>query len=273
MRRGSGEISHRVVDVDGVAHKRCSPCDALRPLSMFRRANSKPSGFQAWCKGCQSGRPKAEVKWGRPQLHVGLKRCARCEFILNVDSFGPSKRSADGSHSWCRACARRYSGADRTVTNAWKCQDRRKKAEARGVPLKIPSHDAHIRLWRKKADRAAKRKHDAHVAAYRRRPAARTAQKKLWLLAHPGVTRAKKAKRRAGKLQATPAWANPKAIRALYSAAVFTEKLVGEPWHVDHIVPLNNPIVCGLHCEANLQLLPGKENIEKSNKYWPDMPE
>lgn len=39
----------------------------------------------------------------------------------------------------------------------------------------------------------------------------------------------------------------------------------------DHIVPLLHPMVCGLHCPANLRVLPLAENLRKSNKHWPDM--
>lgn len=64
-----------------------------------------------------------------------------------------------------------------------------------------------------------------------------------------------------------PAWANKKEIAALYKLANHLTKTTGIPHHVDHIVPINNPHVCGLHVPANLQVIPASENLSKGNSF------
>ena len=74
----------------------------------------------------------------------------------------------------------------------------------------------------------------------------------------------KSAKRRAKQRNATPSWLSTehdKQIKKLYAKA----KRSG--MHVDHIVPLINDNVCGLHVPWNLQLLSPKDNLAKSNKH------
>lgn len=67
-------------------------------------------------------------------------------------------------------------------------------------------------------------------------------------------------KRRAFKLNATPKWSDLDAIKYIYSKCP-------EGFEVDHIVPLINDLVCGLHVPENLQYLTRKENASKGNKF------
>lgn len=75
----------------------------------------------------------------------------------------------------------------------------------------------------------------------------------------------------ATKLRATPQWASDAKILSFYESSDALNMLTGEWHHVDHIVPLQSDLVCGLHCEANLQIMPALENQRKGNRWWPDM--
>lgn len=73
--------------------------------------------------------------------------------------------------------------------------------------------------------------------------------------------------RRARVKQATPAWAELEHIKTLYEQAASLTVAVGVEHAVDHIIPITNDLVCGLHCVANLQIITREENATKSNKF------
>ena len=70
------------------------------------------------------------------------------------------------------------------------------------------------------------------------------------------------------KQKAVPKWYifEEEQIKLLYTKAreLSNKNIV---YHVDHIIPLNNKNVCGLHCLNNLQIITASENFSKSNKF------
>ena len=86
----------------------------------------------------------------------------------------------------------------------------------------------------------------------------------------PEVAAAATAKRRALKLQRTPAWLtdfDKLKMKCLYSVAAMLTRENKEPWHVDHVIPLQGELVSGLHAPNNMRVLRGKENISKHNSF------
>ena len=123
-------------------------------------------------------------------------------------------------------------------------------------------HDGRCKSCKKeqgmKRYRANKQRHNAQMAEWRRN--------------NKGAINAFTAKRRAMKKQATPAWADLQYIKDLYSNAaeanaIFEAVGVSPKFQVDHIVPLQHDLVCGLHTEDNLQILTAEENQRKSNTF------
>lgn len=93
------------------------------------------------------------------------------------------------------------------------------------------------------------------------------ALRKAWVENNTAKMRARNAQRRAAQRNATVPWADQNRITQLYADAQTLTKELGVRFEVDHIVPLQNKLVCGLHWEGNLQIIPANDNRKKSNKF------
>lgn len=71
---------------------------------------------------------------------------------------------------------------------------------------------------------------------------------------------------------AWPEWcAEHPGFKAVYKEAARLRAL-GFDVQVDHIVPIVSDIVSGLHVPWNLEIIPRRANLQKSNKWWPGCP-
>jgi hypothetical protein len=87
--------------------------------------------------------------------------------------------------------------------------------------------------------------------------------------ANPELYKALTSVRKRRHRNATPPWitkGQKQVMRKLYLEAQRLTKITGERYVVDHIVPLINPEVCGLHVPWNLRVMTQEENLKKSNK-------
>lgn len=115
----------------------------------------------------------------------------------------------------------------------------------------------------RESDLEAARIREREIAkrAYQNNKPKRVESTKKWEEKNPGTRAERKRRRDARKRHATPHWVDLQTIKDIYAVAYMLD------YHVDHIVPLAHPAVCGLHVPWNLQLLPPEENMSKSNKF------
>lgn len=81
----------------------------------------------------------------------------------------------------------------------------------------------------------------------------------------------RQAARRAAVRKRVP-WYDSEAVNRVYAEAQ-ARREQGEDVQVDHLVPLRSKLVCGLHVQNNLAVVPRGPNLAKGNRVWPDMPD
>ena len=65
-------------------------------------------------------------------------------------------------------------------------------------------------------------------------------------------------------------------IKRLRSAGLTQSEIArrtGIPHHLDHIIPLTHPRVCGLTVPWNLRIIPSGANCSKGNRWCPEQEE
>jgi hypothetical protein len=208
---------------------------------------------------------------------IETKQCTKCGGVKSLSSFRKQKITKDGLAYWCKACASlwhkkyRQDNQDKISQRKKKhYQSNRGKILQRNKKYYQDNRDKVLqrnKKWRKKnLDQMLQYQREWYYSN-RDRMAQR---KKKWRQDNASRVNASVAHRRAAKRNATPPWADQTAINAIYAEALWLQEFTGEPYHVDHIVPLNSDFVCGLHVPANLQAIPGAENLAKNNRSWPE---
>lgn len=213
-----------------------------------------------------------------------MKTCRICNGQKALDLFKKHSTALDGRANICKSC-----DSKRSVENQRKNREHRKaymKDWLGRNPEAAKRYDEGRARWQKENPeriREARERHRAkpeirekelqYSREYNRKNSELKTQKKLeWMKKNPDRVNAATRRRNAAKLNAVPVWADAEAIAQLYTKAKEFEGRFGGSWEVDHIVPLQNKLVCGLHVQDNLQLLTREENIFKNNRFWPDMP-
>jgi hypothetical protein len=196
-----------------------------------------------------------------------MKICTTCNERKPFTMFGRATKNKDGLQYKCKECFRTW----------WKAN------AARVTEVRDQSREEHRAYDRARVPLIRDKRKEYNATRYAENTVEVKAKVREYYEAHkehlnslsyrynrtpnPAKDLARAAKRRATKRNATPAWADLEAIQAFYEDAKTLETIFGWKFHVDHIVPLKHPKVCGLHVPANLQILSATDNLSKHNKF------
>lgn len=211
-----------------------------------------------------------------------MKTCRACAQTKPFSEFHQRRDSVDGHRSQCKEC-RKTPSKEYSQKNSEK-EKARVRAWAVANPEKYKqTMRACGQVWRKNNPERVKelgrigylRNQEKRVATARNyrdenRDKTRAACIK-YQKNHRYVKNAIDAKRRALKKKACVPWADLGQIKTEYALAKWCSDVMASPYHVDHIIPLVNKFVCGLHVPLNLRVIPAADNQRKHNHYWPDL--
>jgi hypothetical protein len=213
-----------------------------------------------------------------------LKICKGCALALPLSSFNQHTTMKDGLRSKCIEC-RRLEHIQYRQSNPEKIRALQKKLDEkkRSRPEYISQKKIAQRAYN--STEAGRAKNNLRAARWRQnnllKLVVRTEAKRRvrcnssksmrdWRIRNKDKANANYALRRARKKKATPDWlakADKEQILELYTICQMFKVYTGQDYHVDHVVPLVHPIVCGLHIPCNLRVIPAKENLSKNNKF------
>lgn len=205
------------------------------------------------------------------------KVCTKCGVEKGVDSYSKSKKGRYGVASSCKECISEY-----YKRNSQSVKDRMKMYYRQNREDILIQHreyyqqnkeviDAKNKVYcQKNQEQLGLKKKQYFKSYYIQNKELLSSKNKQWRQNNSDKCNTYTANYRASKLYATPSWVDKEAISGMYELAALFNR-TGITMHVDHTIPLNNENVCGLHCEANLQLLSASDNISKGNRWWPDM--
>jgi hypothetical protein len=192
-----------------------------------------------------------------------MKKCVLCGETKELRLFYKRKDSPDGYRNDCKPC--RIAVSHKNYVD--KLEDKRIWHRVNYAAKIASNPNWHAEYYAK--NKEVRLAYDAEYYRTKNREK-RLIQVKEWTENNKGRANANKKAYKVAKIQACPPWLSEEArwmIQEAYELAQIRSDTFGFSWHVDHIIPLRGKMVSGLHVPWNLQVIPGVDNMSKSNKF------
>lgn len=192
-----------------------------------------------------------------------MKVCNCCKAEKSSTEFFKDSSKKDGLSTLCKPC--KYAAHKK-----WVAAHPEKMRAYKDVYASVPENQVKKNAQQRKARSDNRDAYNAKSRAYYAENKDRAyANARKWWLANPERVAQYKAERRAAHRNAffVPTEDDLFLVEEAYSLRDLRNKLTGKQWEVDHVIPLNNELVCGLHAWWNLQVIPMRANRSKHNTF------
>jgi len=194
-----------------------------------------------------------------------LKTCRKCKCEKDSELFCKHKGCKDGINTICKACHYEYIKSQRAAGKRNTTEESRKYYEK--YPEKKIAASASYKERHPERVKESQAKYRAKNAGKERerREIYRKANPELFKL-YGTIAKGNRRKRIVGFDKELTDFV----IKEAHHLRLLRNNVTGIEWHVDHIIPLQGKLVSGLHVWNNLQVIPAKVNILKSNHPMPE---
>ena len=251
----------------GVMEKiKCSLCGEILPATSeyFTQRKNRKRGFASSCKICLNikNKEKLHKEKERRYSEVTEKQCTYCLKIKNISEFRKRKDREFGVVSRCNECciniSKEYRNNNRDTIKEKQRKNKEYINERNRLYYKTNKEKILIKCKKYREDNIDKVRE--RISNYYKNN-----KYKYSLNSRRREIQLKNVSIDFGELSEF-------IISEIYELRDSRNYHTGIIWHVDHIVPLQSPLVCGLHCGFNLRVIPATENIKKGNRWWDGMP-
>lgn len=188
-----------------------------------------------------------------------IKVCGKCKEPKPLYQFNKNKNRPDGKAWDCKECNRK-----RCLARFVELPEKYKEASRKNY---IDNKDRYLSAAKTWSEKNKEKRSDISRQYVLKNPKQRYETSKKHRLNNPGMYAAHFKLRQQRKNMALSGWANLVAMEAIYIECARITKETGIKHHVDHFYPLKSDIVCGLHNEFNLRIIPAKDNLSKGNSF------
>lgn len=222
--------------------KYCGSCDNWLTLEYFHKGSGK-HGRASYCKSCMKEyqkRNKEKVRSAAERWRSGNQEYMRQYREQNREQLRDYHRQYHQEHAeqlreWTRQW--RKANPQRTIDNNRNYYKKNREREL------VKSRSRHQQNRQANCERA-----------------------RQWRQDNKDRVQAQLAKRRCAQKCAIPPWVDFDEIESFYTEASQLTEQTSVSHQVDHTVPLNSDVVCGLHCADNLRVVTAEENNHKKNR-------